>query len=242
MLRGKTILLTGGTSGIGIEMVKLLAADNRLLIAGRDVGKLKKLKSQFPDITTYRGDLSKAGAGIKLGGQIADKEKSLDMVIHNAAVQNEPRLTDKDFKPENIAGEVNTNLTSIVELTQALLPSLEKSNAAVICNINSGLALAPKTNSAVYCATKAALNIFSLSLSYQLAGSRIRVAQAFLPLVDTPMTQGRGTGKISAAKAAQDIVSGLAAGKTTINVGKVKLLRVLLIVAPWLARRILKAS
>lgn len=242
MLRGKTILLTGGTSGIGLEMAKLLSADNCLLIAGRDAGKLKKLKSRFPDINTYRADLSKVGAGIKLGGQIADKEKSLDMVIHNAAVQNEPRLTDKDFKPENIAGEVNTNLTSIVELTQALLPSLEKSDAAVICNINSGLALAPKTNSAVYCATKAALNIFSLSLSYQLAGSNIHVAQAFLPLVDTPMTEGRGSGKISAAKAAQDIVSGLAAGKTTINVGKVKLLHVLLIVAPWLARRILKAS
>lgn len=242
MISGKTILLTGGTSGIGAELVGLLQAENELIIVGRDAGRLKQAKSKFPGLKTHRGDLSKPQAGIKLGAKIAASVDKLDMLIHNAAIQNEPKLTDDDFDAAAIAGEVNANFTSVIELTHALLPVLMRSDKAVICNINSGLALAPKTGSAVYCATKGGLNVFSQSLAYQLEGSSVGVTQVFLPLVDTPMTEGRGSGKISAAKAASDIVAGLGADRRTINVGKVKLLRIIMAVAPFIARRILKSS
>lgn len=242
MVKNQTIVLTGGTSGVGAEMVNLLATDNRLIVVGRNADKLAALKKSYKKIKTVRADLSKPQAGLKLGAKLAAQHETVDLLINNAALQNEPRLTDEGFAPENIAIEVNTNFTSIVELTHALLPSLQRSHKAVICNINSGLALAPKTGSAVYCATKGGLNIFSQSLAYQLEGSNVSVCQAFLPLVETPMTQGRGSGKISAAKAAHDVLAGLSADKATINVGKVKLLRLLLVIAPFVARRILKSS
>lgn len=242
MIHKKTILLTGATSGIGYEMATLLAADNHLMIVGRNRGKLDEMKKLSANIDVFEADLSVPQAGLKLSREIATHTDRLDLVIHNAAIQNEARLTDADFDPTLIAGEINTNLTSIIELTHGLLPLLQKSDAGLVCNINSGLALTPKTNSAVYCASKGGLNIFSQSLGYQFEGSGLRVCQAFLPLVDTPMTEGRGSGKISAAKAAQDILSGVAAGKTVINVGKVKLLRLILAVLPFVARRILKAS
>jgi uncharacterized oxidoreductase len=110
----------------------------------------------------------------------------------------------------------------------------------VIAIINSGLALAPKTGSAVYCATKAAMNSFSQSLEYQLEETNIKVIQSFLPLVDTPMTKGRGTGKMSARQAAAKIIEGIQKGTNPTNIGKVKLLRLLLALWPGLARKIMK--
>ena len=86
------------------------------------------------------------------------------------------------------------------------------------------------------------MDVFSRSLGYQLEQTNIRVLQAFLPLVDTPMTHGRGTGKLTAQRAAQDIVLGIEQGKRINNIGKVKLLRVLLALTPRLARNVMKRS
>ena len=84
------------------------------------------------------------------------------------------------------------------------------------------------------------MNIFTQSLRYQLENTPVRVSHVILPLVDTPMTAGRGHGKISAAQAACQIVSGLEKGATNIVVGKVKLLRLMLLVAPGIARKMMK--
>ena len=117
MIHKKTILLTGATSGIGYEMATLLAADNHLMIVGRNRGKLDEMKKLSANIDVFEADLSVPQAGLKLSREIATHTDRLDLVIHNAAIQNEARLTDADFDPTLIAGEINTNLTSIIELT-----------------------------------------------------------------------------------------------------------------------------
>ena len=117
-----------------------------------------------------------------------------------------------------------------------------QSDRAMIVNINSGLALAPKTESAVYCATKAALNTFSQSLGYQLEETNVTVKQAFLPLGDTAMTKGRGSGKLPPDKVAADIIDGMASNRTSIDIGKVKALRLIQRVAPGLAASIMRRS
>ncbi len=108
-------------------------------------------------------------------------------------------------------------------LIYLLLPNLLQPNPSLIVNINSGLALVPKTSSAVYCATKAALNILSQSLAHQFEDTSIDVKQVFLPLVDTAMTTGRGKAKLSAEQAAADIICGLHSTGPNIDIGKMKL-------------------
>ena len=115
-------------------------------------------------------------------------------------------------------------------------------DVALIVNINSGLGLVPKTRSAVYCGTKGGLNLFSQSLRHQLAHTNIRVVQAFLPLVDTKMTKGRGRDKISASEAALLIIEGLGTSLHDIDLGKVKMLRLLHRVFPGLAQNIMKRA
>ena len=133
---------------------------------------------------------------------------------------------------DSIEREVAINFTAICRLTARLLTALKASQESAVLNVNSGLALAPKTTSAVYCASKAALENFSRSLRYQLEGTSVTVLQAFLPLVETPMTEGRGSGKMAASDAATAILSGLENGTTENYIGKSKLLAVLMRIVP----------
>lgn len=239
-LNKKRIVITGGTSGIGYEMVKTLYPDNEIIVISRSANKLDKLAQEFKGIITYQADLSKLKELEMVASAIAERFESIGLLINNAAVQYTPTFTDESFDYESISQEITLNFTSICSLTYLLLPVLKHQDEAIILNINSGLALAPKTSSAIYCATKGALNIFSQSLRYQLENTNISVQQAFLELVETAMTTGRGENKMSSEEAAKLIIQGVERGILDHDIGKVKLLRLLLRLAPSIAQKIMK--
>ncbi len=239
-IKNKRIVITGGTSGIGYEMTKYLHSDNEVIVISRSTSKLNKLDQDFEGVITYQADLSKLDDIKAVADTIAKDFESIDLLINNAAIQNTATFLDDEFKYENIAHEITLNFTSVCSLTYLLLPALLHKNKAIILNINSALALTPKTSSAIYCATKGALNIFSQSLRYQLEKTNINVHQVFLELVDTAMTTGRGKNKVSAEDAAKQIILGIERNISEHYIGKVKLLRILLRLAPSIAQRILK--
>lgn len=242
-LADKTIVITGGTSGIGYEIVRILAPNNKVIVIARSGVRLEKLEKEFEGIEIYPADLSKPQEYEALADKIVKAHNQIDLLINNAAIQNTPTYIDDDFSYDTIIPEIHLNFTAVCALIYLLLPAmLDDGRECIITNINSGLALAPKTGSAIYCGTKGGMDVFSQSLGYQLEQTNIRVLQAFLPLVDTPMTHGRGSGKITPQRAAQDIVSGIEQGKRINNIGKVKLLRVLLALTPRLARSLMKRS
>ena len=94
----------------------------------------------------------------------------------------------------------------------------------------------------MYCATKAALHSASQSLRYQLEKTQVRVAEVLLPLVDTAMTKGRGSGKITAEAAARDIITGMGTKRDEIYIGKARLLPPILRLAPGIVKKMLKGS
>ncbi|BCD97115.1 SDR family NAD(P)-dependent oxidoreductase [Marinagarivorans cellulosilyticus] len=241
-LSNKRIVITGGTAGIGLEMVKQLCRNNEVIVIARDESKLKALAQTLVSVRTFQADLSNMAEVASVAQSVTRQFESIDILICNAAVQYTPMLLDDDFRPENIQREVNLNFTGIGYLVHGLLPSLHKDTPSSILLINSALALTSKKTSAVYCGTKAALNGFAQSLRYQLENTNIMVQQAFLPLVDTAMTQGRGKHKMSANKAAEQILRGLALAVVDNDIGKVRWLRLLLRLAPSFAQRILKHS
>lgn len=241
-LSGKNIVLTGGTTGIGREMVKGLHNDNQLLVIASNQSRLDALAAEYPDIKTHCVDLGSVTQVDAAANAAKSAFSEIDVLINNAAIQFTPRFTDDDFDVNSIEREIAINFTAICRLTSHVLPELKASKDSAVLNVNSGLALAPKTTSAVYCASKAALENFSRSLRYQLEGTSVTVLQAFLPLVETPMTAGRGSGKMAASDAAAAILSGLQ-NKTPENyIGKSKLLAVLMRIVPSVARNIMKKS
>lgn len=239
-LVNKRIVITGGTSGIGYQLVKQLHRNNKLVVVARSKLKLHALHQEFSNIFPLEADLANLADVENIGKQIKSEFPKIDLLINNAAVQHTAYFTDQDFYYKGIAKEVNTNFTSICCLISLLLPCLKHQENAVILNVNSGLAFAPKTSSAVYCATKSALKSFSTSLAYQLTGSNVSVQQVFLPLVETQMTKGREGKKLQAEDVAQRIIKGIKSNKSHHHIGKVKLLNLLMSISPQLAQQVMK--
>ena len=242
-LTNKTVVITGGTSGIGHQLVTRLSPTNKVLVIARASERSTNLKDEFPNIDIYAADLSAPITYEALADQILRDHPKIDLLINNAAIQFTPKFLDEDFCYETITHEINLNFTAVCALSYLLLPALlHDGEEAVITNINSGLGLSPKTSSAIYCATKGAMNIFSQSLRYQFADTNIRIMQVFLPLVDTPMTQGRGDKKLTSKHVVHEIINGIKNGACDLDIGKVKFLRFLLKFMPFIATAIMKRS
>jgi uncharacterized oxidoreductase len=239
------VLIIGGSSGIGLEIAReFVARGNKVAICGRDPGKLKQAEVALGNVSTFQCDLGVPTQVTALARTVADGLGGLSVLVNNAGVQYNYRLADMNplQTAADAAAEIQINLTSLVALTAACLPLLRASDLAAIVNISSTLALAPKASGPVYCATKAAVHSFSRALRYQLEDSlpTIRVFEVLPPLVDTEMTRGRGTGKISPHVVALETLTGLERDVPEIAVGKAKILRAIHHIAPSLAARILR--
>ncbi|MEM7257276.1 MAG: SDR family NAD(P)-dependent oxidoreductase [Pseudomonadota bacterium] len=238
-LTHKTILITGGTSGIGLELVRALATDNQIIIVSYK-GALPVDLAGSANIQLYHADLASREALEAVVDRIQKGISVLDVLINNAAWQQTAEFTSDEFNYDGIQNEINLNFTAVCHLTYLFLPLLMNATHGIVVNMNSGLAITPKKESAVYCATKAAMDSLSRSLQYQLAQTPVTIQQVFLPLVETAMTQGRGSGKLAADDVAGRIVRGIEQGRAVNDIGKVKLLRILHALVPGLARAIMK--
>ena len=234
-------IVTGASSGIGRALALHLASLGVPVVAlGRDAGRLQALAAQHPLIHVWPADLARIGEIDALAPQIVARFPDVGVLIHNAGIQHDVRLDDAGYGSADIQHEVDVNLVAPIAFTRALLPHLQGRRQASVVNVTSALAHAPKRTAAVYSATKAGLRLFTQALRVQLRGSGVRVVDAVMPLVDTPMTQGRGRGKLPAEQAAQALVAGLLAGQTDLYIGKARWVPALQRWAPGLLARILQ--
>jgi uncharacterized oxidoreductase len=244
---GRQILLTGASSGIGRAMVDRLLARgvDRLGVVGRNAASLETLSAQAPkQIVPLPCDLTVLDGIEGLVDTVRTQLPALSALINNAGSQ---RLTQFVSEPtaglaEGLKDEVALNFTAPMLLSGFLLPVLAQQESAIIINVTSGLVIAPKQSSPAYCASKAALSSFTRSLRYQCeaAAPNVRVLEALPPMVATPMTEGRGRGKISAEACAAAIITGAERGLAVNDIGKTKLLRAIHQLSPALACRIMR--
>lgn len=240
-LTNNTILITGGSSGIGLSLAKrFLALDNKVIITGRDARKLERIQQELPEIVTFTGDLTDKTVFEKLVLFVKQQYPGINILINNAAVQfNYQFVEDSNFIYKTDY-EVAVNLMVPIKLTGLLLPILLKNENSAIINVSSGLFIAPKRSASVYCATKAALHSYSKTLRYQLEDTNTKVFEIIPALIDTPMTAGRGSSKLSPEQLTDEVISGIRANKYEIYVGKTKLLKFISRLSPKLADRIMK--
>ncbi|MBY0572731.1 MAG: SDR family NAD(P)-dependent oxidoreductase [Undibacterium sp.] len=236
-----TVLVTGASSGIGYALALQLAQQGATVIAwGRNLQRLQILAAQHHRIQIEAVDISQS-LTLKTAIHQLQKKHNIDLLIHNAAIQHACQLEDPNYDTNHILEEISTNLIAPIELSRLFLPQLRQQAATRILFISSGLALLPKKESAVYCASKAAIHSFAEALALQVRDSSIHVTEYILPLVDTPMTANRGSGKLTAHDVAERIITSLQEPpRATIYLGKAKLLPFLLRFAPWIARRALQ--
>jgi uncharacterized oxidoreductase len=186
-----TILITGGATGIGFSLAEhFLNADNEIIICGRREQKLKEAKEIFPKLHLKVCDVTEPNDRKSLFNWIVSDFNDFNVLINNAGIQRAVDLKKglDDLKGED---EIDVNLKAPIQLSALFIPILLKQKEAAIINISSGLGFVPIASMPIYCATKAAIHSFSISLRYQLRATAIKVFEVIPPTVDTELDKGR---------------------------------------------------
>lgn len=232
-----TVLITGGSSGIGLALAKKFFNEtNRVIVTGTNEKKLAKVQAALPKVIIELADITDVHALERLARNYTD----VNILINNAGVQHNYHFTDQDISIDLIDAELRTNLIGPLQLIKLMLPRLFLQESAAIVNVSSGLGIVPKQDAPVYCGSKAGLHIFTKALRWQLEESGIKVFEIIPPLVDTAMTEGRGKGKISAEALVNEFWRNFKKDNYEIRIGKTKLLFVLQRIIPRVADRIMR--
>lgn len=190
-IKGNTILITGGATGIGFSLAEAFVdAGNEVIICGRRENKLKEVKDKLPQIHTRVYDLSKEKERKSLHDWASSNFKDINILVNNAGIQRMVNLRKGTRDLFDGEDEIEINLTAPIHLSAYFIPLLLKRKEAAIVNISSGLGFVPIASMLVYCATKAAIHSFSLSLRHQLKDTSIKVFEIIPPIVDTGLDKG----------------------------------------------------
>ena len=232
-LAGKSAIVTGGSDGIGREIARQLKDKGaRVIVVGRDPARLRTAADA--GFETINADLSTPGGVDAVMAAVADRP--IDLLVNNAGTGATYQVGGPIDEAE-VERCLYLNLHAPIALVTRLLPAMQGRPEAMIVNVTSGLAVAPSAKSPIYCATKAGLRSFTLSLRAQLKGSPIEVLEVLPPVVETRMTEGNSHKKMSAKECARQAVAAIEAGRTEANVGMTKLLRAIYSISPAFARR-----
>ena len=239
-LKQKTVLITGATSGIGLELAKeLVARGNTVLITGRDAEKLRKAKAGVPALHIFQSDVTKPEEIAALQQRVAAEFPACDVLINNAGIMRNLNLNAQRSLID-VTEEIDVALKGPVQMVQAFLPLLKARPEALIVNVSSGLAFIPFPLSPVYSAAKAALHAYTRCLRVQLKGTRVAVVELAPPGTETKLFRDEFQTEMKSQKAmpvktlVQQAIVGIEAGKTEIRPGLSNILYFLSRLAPGL--------
>lgn len=199
-MSGNTIFITGGTSGIGRGLAEAFyQRGNQVIISGRREDRLQEMRKRFPGMGAVVLDVTQPEAIRRVARRMVSEYPSLNCVINNAGVQMQLRFSpEKELDDEQLQIEVGTNLLGPIRVAAAFLPHLvaqaktaalstPRSAFPTLINISSGLAFVPMARFPVYCATKAAIHSWTMSLRQQLRPAGVKVLELIPPYVATEL-------------------------------------------------------
>lgn len=190
-LTNNTILITGGSSGIGFEMARqFLNKGNKVIITGRNGRKLHDAKQQLDGVATMRSEVSNPGHTEKLYQLAKNDFPDLNILINTAGILQSINLRDSDLLAADLTKEIDINLKGTILMNNVFLPLLQHNSNPAIVNVSSGLAFVPLPTAPVYCSTKAAIHSYSMSLRAQLRSTGVKVFELAPPLTETGLIAG----------------------------------------------------
>ena len=185
---GNTILITGGGSGIGRGLAEAFhKLGNHVVITGRRRDVLDRTAAANPGMAAMVMDVSKAESIRAVAEEAIAKFPPLNIVVNNAGVQRVHDFAAGSLDENAMREEIDTNVYGVIRVSAAFLPHLKTRPRATIVNVSSGLAFLPLARYPVYCATKAFVHSFSMSMRHQLRHTNVRVVELAPPWVATDL-------------------------------------------------------
>jgi uncharacterized oxidoreductase len=184
-LSDHTVLITGGSSGIGLALAKRFRSrGNEVIVCGRRSEALEAAAASVPGLHTLVADTGSEEARVALWTEVVKRFPKVDVLVNNAGIQR--RVDVQKSEPwQSLRQEIGINLEGPIHLSLLAIPHLLQQAEPAILNVSSGLAFAPAALVPIYCATKAALHSFTLSLRHQLRNTPIEVVEIIPPAVQT---------------------------------------------------------
>jgi uncharacterized oxidoreductase len=246
-LTGRTILVTGGTAGIGLAFaLEFLKRGNVVIVTGRRRSLLDELAVRHPGLHAIQSDAGNPREIAALAAEVKSRFPRLDVLMNNAGIS---RYRNLKVPSQNLAGlfdEMQINVGGVIRTTDAFIDIL-KVNKGTIINVSSALAFVPLPCLPIYCATKAAIHSYTQSLRFQVAEDGVEVIEILPPAVRTDMTadvsEGDGITLISTEKLVKLCFAALMSGKLEILPGQAKQLALMRRLAPnFINRQIWKVA
>jgi short-subunit dehydrogenase involved in D-alanine esterification of teichoic acids len=238
-IKGKTILITGGGSGIGLESARqFLAEGAKVIITGRNEEKLASAKKMLPSLITIKSDVENEEDAFSLLNKVASLG-GIDILYNNAGVGS-PALNlgiANEQILKNAVHEMNVNYFGIIRLNTLFLDMLKSRKESAIINTTSILSLVPALEEPTYSATKVAASFYTqlLRKNLEILNSNVKVFELLPPVVETEMTANRNDKKITPEKLVKVLISGIKRDQFTIRAGDAKLLYIVSRFFPKLA-------
>jgi uncharacterized oxidoreductase len=245
-LTNRTILITGGSAGIGLAFaLKFQELGNRVLVTGRRQAVLDDVKARHPALHTIRSDVADPAQVAALAETIKRDFPELDVLMNNAGISRYKNLSVPAPDLADLMMEVNVNVGGVIRMTSAFIDLL-KGNKGTLINVSSALAYVPLPCLPIYCATKAAIHSYTQSLRFQLEDAGVEVIELMPPAVRTEMTADlpdEGLTLITTEKLVTLSIASLRRGAIEVRPGQSAQLALLRRIAPdFINRQLWKAA
>ncbi|RZN22873.1 SDR family NAD(P)-dependent oxidoreductase [Bradyrhizobium sp. Leo121] len=235
-LTGRTILITGGSAGIGLAFaLKFVELGNQVIVTGRRKAVLDQVKLQYPKIQTIQSDVADPAQIAALAARVKEDFPQLDVLMNNAGISLYKNLKGTAADIAGLTVELNVNAGGVIRMTSAFIDML-KANKGTLINVSSALAFVPLPCLPIYCATKAAIHSYTQSLRFQLEETGVEVIELMPPAVKTEMTadlwEDDGITMITTERLVKQSFEGFKAGVPEIRPGQSKQLAFMRRLAP----------
>lgn len=246
-LTGRTILITGGSGGIGGAFaLKFLELGNEVIVTGLRQARLDELKAKHPKLHTIQSDVADPSQIAALAARVKADFPKLDVLMNNAGIMLYKNLKAPAPDLAALTVEMNINVSAVIGMISAFIDVLTANKGTVI-NTSSLFAFVPFPCAPIYSATKAAIHSYTQSLRFQLEDSGVEVIELMPPGVKTDMTtdlpEGDGISLITTDKLVKLSFASLKAGDLEIRPGQSNVLALMRRLAPdFIDRQLWKAS
>ncbi|HEX8477986.1 MAG TPA: SDR family NAD(P)-dependent oxidoreductase [Telluria sp.] len=234
----QVVLITGGTSGIGLGLAQAFIEQGAAVaVCARTAPALDRFSRRFPDALAIQADVTSAAARASMLQAVAARFGRLDVLVNNAGTFVERDFAAPADAADALEQEIALNLTAPIQLTGEALVRWPALDAIVF--VTSGFALVSPTRAPTYGAVKAGLHAFAEALRRQLAGKGTHILELMPAMTDTPMNAGATGKKMSTAEVAQVTLAALARRRPLALPGPVRMLPLLLRIAPGIVTRMI---